>query len=517
MGAGVGARQSRAGLVAVALVALACVLINPLGYGGGGWDDGRYLETILAWHEGGPQLGTNHWALRWPVVLAGLASVELFGLNRWALMLPPLLAWIALLVLTWRASRHFFGETVALIATAALVTVPELARWTTRLNPDVLEVLFWSASLWALAWAAQAHQQGDVKRTRLALIGCGLAAGLAWATRETSLGLILVLALALLSGIGVPRKAWGWVMLGGAIIVLPEMAILWAKSGNPIYRLHVDLHHTLIHSNDMAGGVAPGQEAPLNPEIMKRWDGAGPVRWHWAIDPWINFFANHRFGLAFLLGVPLVLAVRKRMEPAHQKAVLLLALVAAANIFTNLYLAATDPKVRMFMPAIVALCLIIGLSVPHVRGKGWRRLIAALFIAKLICTLAFADMKARFAGVEELAEEAVAQVEGPLHVNRNAGAHLLLASPPVRARLVEGDVPVGGILMSVGVRGDAEGQEPPPEGRNWQKLWQRSTDHVPLSWHLVAPFKKGEKARFKAVQISLYRRLPDKPRNPAQP
>ena len=131
-----------------AFVAL-LVAINPLGFFGGHWDDGRYLDSAVAWATIGPALGSTHWALRWPVVVPAAGVIWLSGLTRAALMMPSLLTLAALILFNFWAARRAFGIAGATFAITALITTPEIALWATRLNADLIEMLFWSIALWA--------------------------------------------------------------------------------------------------------------------------------------------------------------------------------------------------------------------------------------------------------------------------------------------------------------------------------------------------------------------------------
>ncbi len=490
------------------LVSIAMLLaINPFGYFGGNWDDGRYLHTIMQWVERGPIVGINHWGLRWPVVMPTLLWVSVMGLGRAALMVSPALYLLTLVALNYGAARRFLGMRAAAIGIAALVATPELMIWATRLNPDIAEVLFWSAALWAFVCAGEAEEHA---KRRIWLLLAGIGAGLAWATRETSLGLVLAFAIAFVVPGGPARRGYVWIAAGFALIALPEMIVLGHATGDPLYRIHVDLRHTQIHSNDLIGGVTQGASALFNSNVMQRWTGAGPVHLHWAIDPWINFFANFKFGLAFPMATGLFVAVRKRLTARERRLIAALVTVALCNILTNLYIIDVDPKVRMFMPALVAACLAVGVCGARLTGAGARRALFVLLGVKLFATFITVDVKPNFADAPSLAGEALSSVRGPVFVNQQAWSHLYLASAETRARLRRGLAPPGAVQMTVGIEGDLEGHEPPPAGIDWHVRWQRSSSQVPLIWPVIMPACRWLKIHggcdYKAVRVSLYQR-----------
>jgi 4-amino-4-deoxy-L-arabinose transferase-like glycosyltransferase len=501
------ARSGRVTICCLLALVAVIIAINPLGYFGGNWDDGRYAHMITEWAKRGPIVGINHWALRWPVIFPAVLSVKLLGLGRTALMVSPILTFVALIAVTYFGARRFLGAKAALIGLAALVTTPELLIWATRLNPDIAETLFWAISL---ACFASARQTEDRIAQTVWLVLAGAGAGMAWATRETSLGLLLVFALSFLTGKDLPRPAYLWMAMGFASVLIPEWLSLWDATGDPLYRIHVDMNHTQIFSNDMTGGVSHSGSAPFNPGIMRSWSGAGPVHLHWLIDPWINFFANFKFGLAFFIATGAFLKVRTVLTRSERRDIKALATIALCNIVTILYIADTDPKVRMFMPAIVAACLIIGISGARLGSTGWHRALVALLGVKLFATAITCDVKPNFEQAPDMSASALIQVQGDVFVNRQALAHLKLAGAATRSRLKLGVAPIGSVQMTIGVKGDVEDGELPPTGINWEPLWQRTSSQFPLSWHLIEPacqfLKSNSDCSYRGVRVSLYRR-----------
>ena len=498
-----GWRCAAVAFVGLCFMAATTVLINPLGYFGGNWDDGRYIEAALDWARSGPQLGANHWALRWPVVLPAALLVP----DRAALMVPPLLAYAALIGFNFWAARRFFGTTAAVVACAALITTPEIALWATRINPDIPELLFWSIALWSLALG------GEGQRGWLVL--SGVAAGLAWATRETSAGLLLLMAIAFLTGTGPPRTAYVWIAAGFTAVALPEMVILWNASGDPLYRLHVDLNHIRIASNDIAGKIVNGQDAPLNPNVMQRWSGGGPLRGHWLIDPWANLFLNVKLGLDFVLAMLALVVIRLLKPETNWRPARILIVVALCNIITVLYIAAADPKPRMFMPATLSMCLIFGWAVARVPLQRVRVAVISVLAIKLIATLILVDLKASFARAHDVATVAHQSVGEPVYMDRWTISHLDLAPPALLNRLHHGVAPVGGLQMTVAQIGDNDrsDEDIPPRGFRWQLLRRFPTGQSPLTVRWLYPLAGQiglmQNFQYKDVAVTLYRRLPD--------
>jgi 4-amino-4-deoxy-L-arabinose transferase-like glycosyltransferase len=497
----------RDGLIFAGLILLAVLLIalNPLGFFGGNWDDGRYLDSVRAWADHGPVLGTNHWSLRWPLILPTTLSTHIFGVTRAGLMVVPLCYFAALIVFNFWAVRRAFGVNVAAMAVFAVITTPEMMLWATRLNVDVPELLFWSISLWSLHFAAAR----DAAQRRW-LVLCGLSAGFAWATRETSLGLAVILVTAFLTGRGLTgagpdRRSWWWVVLGAASIILPEMLILWHTSGDIMYRVHVDLSHTLIPSNDMVGKVAIGQTAPLNVNVMQRWTGSGPLHLHWFIDPWVNFFLNYKFGFMFVLAG----AIMWRARVDDRRALRCLAFIALINVITILYVIGADPKVRMFMPAILAASCFVAIAAPKA-GTGWTRWFLLLcFALKLVTTFIELDRKTNFANVVGMTEAAIARAARPneaIYADKWVISHLALADATLGARLVTGIAPKGGLQLTIGRIGDkTEDGASPKEGR-WAQLMRARSDQRPVSDEIALRIGLVRQRTHKGLIVTLYRR-----------
>ena len=507
------ARDART-FIAILAVAAFLLCLDPPGYFGGHWDDGRYLDAALRWVAAGPLTGAEHWALRWPVVLPAAAIIEVFGRSRAALMLPGVAAFLALLAVVFWGTRARFGIAAATVATLALVTTPEVLSSATRLTADIPEVLFWTASLAAFACASRAEEAARVRW----LIAAGAAAGLAWAVRETSLSLLLVLALAVATerravGRGVPWRSVAWLGAGFLAVYLPEHLALYAATGDPLYRLHVDLRHIDVPSDNLHGSVAPGQSAPLNPGVMRRWEGIGPVRLNYLVDPWLNLFINNRYGLDFLIAAAGAGFAWRGLDSRARRAVGACAVVAALHVITIVYIVATDPKARMMMPAIVAACVACGLVLPPLwaRARGWLTAAAALKLAVLLVTI---DLTAVFnVQYPALADAVLAAAPGPVYAGRWTLSQLALADETMRARLRPGPPPPGGLWLTTARLGDPHGDAAPDPALRWQRIAQARGGRLPFVvrlGRLVGAPVESVVAR-NTPAATLWRRLPDAP------
>lgn len=495
---------------AALLIGTAVLLaLDPPGYFGGRWDDARYLEAVLKWVEA-PTLGTDHWSLRWPVVLPAWGSIEALGRTRLAAMVPGIATFTLLLTANFWAARRVFGGTAALLACVMLVTTSEILFAATRLTADLTELLFLSAGAWSFVLAARSAGSDRLRW----LVVCGVAAGLAFAVRETAASLIVVLGLVWLTGAGVPRRAYVWIALGFLCVWLPEQLILWHASGDPLYRLHVDMRHVEVPSTNLRGLVASGGAPAMNPEMMARWTGVGPLRIHYLLDPWLNLFLNGRYGLVFLIAAVALLFARHRLRAHEWRAITILAGLAAAHIGFVTYVIATDPKPRMFMPSILCACLAAGIALPLAwRGRA-KLVLAPLGAAKLILLLVTIDITAVYkTQYDALAQRVLARVPGPVHADRWTLSTLALADPATRARLVAGEPSQGGLWLTVASVEDAHGDGRPPPGFAWRAVARERGPRKPILVQLAAPLlKPGSKAAALADRATpvatLWQRVP---------
>jgi len=504
------------GALWVALAALTLVLINPRGYIGGGWDDAQYINAIISWSQYSPHVGTAHWELRWPLVLVNVAAVWLFGLGRTALMVPAILTFMGAGLALYAVVGRVAGWHAGLVAALALLTIPELGRWATIVYPDTLEILLWCVSLgcfWLGSDEQNAHSRGW-------LLAAGLAAGIAWELRETALGLWAVYGIAFLRRYRIPRARYGWIALAALPAPLIEYAIYWRMTGDPLYRFHVDMRHVALPSSDIVGDFAAGVRPLLNPQIMERWIGAGPIRLNWMIDPYLNLLADFMDGFVFnilaLAGLALW-QVRRYRKPGDQAEDSLrdlcwaLVVVMAANILVNLYVLAVRPGPRMFLPALMAGSALIGIAFARLDITWLKRTIATLLVVKLILTAVIIDIAPDFTRIASMSERLVQSVSDPIHVNSATNFHMQLAPAAFRGRLTLSDTPIGGYYLEVDtpgviVRPDQIALDP---HYSWTLVSQTDTGQSPWTVRLLSKPAHAlglKDAGYPAVAARLYRR-----------
>lgn len=490
------------------LFGLLVILINPRGYTGGGYDDARYLAAATEWALHGPVLGINHWALRWPVVLPAAAILKAVGSSHVWLMVPGIIAYFAVGFVNYFGVRAAAGERAAFLAALGILATPGFAYWATALYADLLELALWSAAFWSL-WQAS-HATVAARRTRWT-IATGFLVGLSICVRETSIALAGGLFVATFFLPRLSRRDWFMAAVAAAVLPVAEYAILWAVSGNPIYRLHVDMHHIAIPSEDMAGSVAKGQSPVLNTDIMGRWAGAGPVHIHWSVDTYINFFLNFYYGQNYVaLAVLGLWAKRVKLHaPGPRGLFAALAALAAANIVWNLYILALNPSDRMFMPTTTIAAIVAAVLADRLWGQRFvRPFVVVLMAAKMISTVVVADTIPNYHKAMPVAER-LAPASGPVYVSWVTYSYLALADPAFRRRLVIAPPPPGGQLLLYGNL-NAPWTERLDPGR-WRLVARAPAGHYPWTIrgvNAVASLLGRKHVGHADVDVRLFERLP---------
>lgn len=250
-------------------------------------DDILYAGGASDWlHHGFPYVASNHWGLRHPFVIPLTLSFLLFGENELSLVLVTTSYFFALMILTYLFIGHYFNKQSGFLTSILLLCTPLFAVGATMAGADITELFFVVLSLWIFYRASE----NPPKPTLFFL--AGIAMGLAWWTRETSLGVLILFFLLFLVAHRTPRRYY-WIMASGfALMALAEFYYYWTLTGDPLYRIWVDMDqgHTLtvlrsathITSTPSTGNIQTG---------------------HW-FDPLLVLLINQEFGLLFYLTLP---------------------------------------------------------------------------------------------------------------------------------------------------------------------------------------------------------------------
>jgi|GEM_PF-1350998 len=365
-------RTNAAQLIALSIVlAEMSLFFHPAGFAGGPSDDQQYLDIALGWYAHGPQIGTSHWALRHPLILSITAAFHLFGPSIDSLLLVPRLFYALFVGVTVATVLRVAGTRAAILWLVLVILSPVIHAMGTSCYPEMLELAFGATSIWAFLNARRS--------TAAAALAWSLFSGLmlscAVQTRETAAFMLLFYGWAFLRDPAVPRRAYLLLGLGFVLPLLVDNAWLWAMTGDPLYRLHVDKHHVLIASDHMVGKTYSGSPF-LNPDLASRWIPAGPTRLHWAINPLGDFLIDPAFGFVILgWALSALPFFRDRAIPRPKISTLLLLLFAVASYVTVTWVFTLRPQPRYYLFVLAAatigfaLYLDAALAIPRLRRR----------------------------------------------------------------------------------------------------------------------------------------------------
>lgn len=352
-------------------------LSYPVGFGGGGADDGQYLEEAACWIRQGLCIPADHWGGRWPVVLLTAGGYRLFGLNEVGIGLPFMLAGAISLALIAKIGNRIGGRPTGYWAAALLAATPAFLIEVSHPAVEPIELMFLLCAVVA-----------GLDR-RFAMLG--LCLGLAFQTRETSLaGLLIALAIVRRE----PRHV-AMILAGFAIPLAAEFIFFAALTGDPLWRRGLSLDHTKIPSSELL--VRDGNIPIFNRSLLQNWRYEPGIRIHWLIDGLANLMINIKTALLPLLALT-VFALARQKKPVA--ATVLVAGFGYAAF--QIYVLCVDPKPRMFVPSLAAFALVISLCASGVARKLMVLLLALAFPLASIAYVAQPRMREWIAKAEEL-------------------------------------------------------------------------------------------------------------------
>lgn len=392
MGQGaLGWADRRRAWLAVALVVLVALIVNPVGYAGGGRDDTRYLEAALCWIESrGICLPHDHWTTRWLAIAPLAGAIALGGLSRAAVSLGTFPAYLLSVVLIGWLGALWFSRRTGIVAAGLFAVVPAVSLLAFRPNVDMVEL---SAQLAALGLATTAIRQRSVG---YALAG-GACAGLAVAARDTSLLFagLAVIAWWLLAP--QRRSLLIWSIAGFTAIVAAEVLVYALATGEPLLRFKLALAHGNVPSSELAAWVDTSKSPILNPQFIAGWKRTLGLEIWWPIDPWLNLLGNPQIG-PWLLTAPLaVLLVRESLGREERRTLCTMGFGAVLLAAAIVYVLAIDPKSRAFLLPLSAACIALGFALDRLIAGGRQAfaiaLASGLFVLGLYATSKYDDIR----------------------------------------------------------------------------------------------------------------------------
>lgn len=419
------AGSDRVWLLALAATIALLVLINPLGFIGGGWDDWQYLTAARCWVEHGPCLPRTHWEGRWPVFVPIAGIFALAGESRASLSIWPLAASTASALLLAMVGNKALGRPVGWVAAILFVATPAFSIQLLAPSVEALELaLILGGAYAALRW----H---DHRSFGWALCA-GLCFGLAFQVRETS-----VIA-AGLAALWVARKKpkVGDLLAGAIGFVTPlaiELLTFAMATGDPLFRRRLSVAHTQIPSSELLGPIDTERPPFFNPAYIANWKHQPGLHIHWAVDGLANLFVNSKMGLGLWLIPLLTAAGGDTLATVDRRRVLTLYGVAILVIAILIYALAVDPKARMmFVP--LSLC---SLSLAVLTLRYWansrRLLISVALAAHMLVGLVILLIHQQTHALERPAAQWIERFDGQIEIDANTRRHLALV--PAAERL----------------------------------------------------------------------------------
>jgi 4-amino-4-deoxy-L-arabinose transferase-like glycosyltransferase len=413
-------------LAAIAALGLLLAGLFPLGYVGGGADDGRYLEAIRCIGSEGYCPPANHWAARLPLVLPAAAAVQLLGESRGVLLIVPLVYGIGSLILFALLVRRVASGRAALIASLALLGTPIfIARWP-RLNVDVAEFFFLLASLMLLLTG--------IRRSRLGLVVlAGVAIGLAVLSRTTAIAAAPIIVAGLVLFTPKPTKWTALLASGGGITLAAEAALHWATAGRPLLSWELAHAHTRVPSTSLPPTVDLSRSPILNADYIANWARPAGIEVHWLLDGALNLLADPLISLVLLASLLLTIghsiANRKAAAPTSAEARLgwFLAGAAATYFCILTFVLAVHPTARMFLPIASIAAFAIGKWADARREPLDRVLLAAILLVALVVTAGAGVRTPHFPSYQEEAERWVRSSRESLAISRTASSVFALS------------------------------------------------------------------------------------------
>lgn len=421
--------------VALALAATAAAVLWWRWVGYQGHDGAYYAEAALQWVERFPALGTNHWSLRYPLVLPTAALIGLFDLSVPVLAAVNLAAYAGFLGVGYAAARHWFGWRAAAALTAVGILLPQFPAQATYANPDLPEMALVMASFWLVVLAREREGAWPL------MLGAGVLAGLGFLTRETTLLLAPLYGLMLLLRPAMARWRYLLIGVGFAAVVGAQMGYFAIEAGDPLYRLRISATHDAV---DRAGLAARTAGALDSEGVLASGVVAGPV---------LALFVSQKFGLLFYLAMPAyVVARRARWLGAGARSVLDWSAVGAVVSFLFVALNAGVLYIvpRYFMVTAAMAAVPVAVAAAHLwRVRPWLAGVAgAVFAASCLGLLYLENTQPMFA--EQRATEFAAAQHGTLYVDPDTAwrMRVLLQERGVLGRVSSEPPPPGAIVAS---------------------------------------------------------------------
>ena len=412
--------------LAVLAAVAGTLLIAPVGFVGGGWDDWQYLNAARCWRELGACLPNNHWQGRWPIFAPIALVTAVFGENRWTVSIWPLVASLGCLALLAEIGNRVLGRPVGWIASLFFSLTPAFSLQLLTPRAEAIELLFvLGGTLVFIFWT-------EGKRPWQAALS-GLLFSLAFQVRETA---IIAAAFAALCALTLkPRPGWRDISAAAAGFALPfaiEFVVFALTTGDPLFRRKVSMGHTMLVSSELMGPTTPGKMPFFNTNNIMNWRHEPGLNVHWAVDGIVNLFINLKVGISLVGAVTLYLFGARFLSPSDRRKMLFLLLFALAYCLILTYVFAVDPKARMMLVPLSATCSALAVASSRLIQVGRTPVAIAMVAAAGVIALVVLFPFRSTIIPDEAARRWMAQYRGKIEIDANSRRHLTLL-PAARA------------------------------------------------------------------------------------
>lgn len=445
--------NSRHWIAALTATLILILLVNPVGFVGGGWDDWQYLNAARCWAERGPCLPQDHWQGRWPVIAPIAALISLFGESRATIGLPSLAYALGCMFLLARLGNRVAGEPTGYAAALILLAMPIFGVELLGPNAELPELFF-------LLLAANCVL-GYAERNRAWLaFAAGLSWSLAFQVRETAIAALPLLAIAAWLLARRDIRALTAAAAGCLVPFLAELVAYYAATGDPLWRRHLAIAHTEVPSTELVGSVDHSQPPFLNPDYIAAWKHQPGIHVHWAVDGLVNLTANVMAGLGIPFTLVLTALFWRRLEAGERR---IAGWAIAGGTYWAcflIYVLAIDPKPRMMFVPVALTALALGIVLRRLSRTGSRPLAVATLSTCWLAGMTSIILHPQVRTSEGFAAKWAAQYPGAIETDETTRRHLAIVQSSAGFSGLAANRPMLAIKVDVDCRKWADGNLP---------------------------------------------------------
>jgi hypothetical protein len=342
-------------LVIVILIWLVCRVVFFQGYWG--FDD--LFHANYALHP--DHLPGNHWETRlfynWLLVL----GLRLFGYSEPVLALPGLFGSLLLTLITWAATRKFYGERAGLLG--GVLASQLVIDITLSTNP--------TANSLANGFATLSTAMVLFGRRQIALLLiAGAISGIAAYTHPVFLFYSFMLAV-VLAVISWPCIEWRKGLIFGIAAIVAYMGLEFTTfgllTGNPLYGFQV-INQTHLYNQDFS--------VPLHL-------ASGSINPMWIVWPFWNLFFSKAFGFLLVISLALAFYFWRHIDVSLRLGALIIVFYWVWTSFGSQHpfkYLPLDHDTRYWYPLALPCCIIASTLIQRLRSPGVRWALSLLLI-----------------------------------------------------------------------------------------------------------------------------------------